>query len=98
MKHALALTVGGNELGLYDYLAFVVVAVCVAGFLALAVFMLGLPGRLAIARKHPDAEAVNVMGWVGFLAVVPWIPGLHVGIQAHGCRRRAPVPSAGAGG
>jgi len=73
MKHALALTVGGNELGLYDYLAFVVVAVCVAGFLALAVFMLGLPGRLAIARKHPDAEAVNVMGWVGFLAVVPWI-------------------------
>jgi len=73
MKHVIAVTVGGNELGLYDYLAFAAVAVCVAGFLALAVFMLGLPGRLALARRHPDAEAVNVMGWVGFLAVVPWI-------------------------
>jgi len=32
-----------------------------------------LPGRIAVARKHPDAEAVNIMGWVGFLALVPWI-------------------------
>ncbi|WP_255011627.1 DUF3302 domain-containing protein [Roseovarius sp. M141] len=35
--------------------------------------ILGLPGRIAVARKHPDAEAVYTMGWVGFLAVVPWI-------------------------
>lgn len=35
--------------------------------------ILGLPGRIAVARKHPDAEAVYAMGWVGFLAVVPWI-------------------------
>lgn len=74
MRSAIAaLTIGGNELGLYDYLAFVAIAVCVLGFLGLAVFMLGLPGRVAIARKHPDAEAVNIMGWVGFLAVVPWM-------------------------
>lgn len=33
----------------------------------------GLPGKIAISRKHPDAEAVNIMGWAGFLAVVPWI-------------------------
>jgi hypothetical protein len=32
-----------------------------------------LPGRIAIACKHPEAEAVYVMGWLGFLAVVPWI-------------------------
>jgi len=37
------------------------------------VFILGLPGRIAIARKHPEAEAVNIMGWVGFLAVIPWV-------------------------
>ena len=43
------------------------------GFL---VFMLGLPGRIAIARNHPEAEAVYLMGWVGFLAVVPWIQAL----------------------
>ncbi len=39
-------------------------------------FVLGLPGRIAIARNHPDADAVNAMGWVGFLAVVPWIQAL----------------------
>ncbi len=33
-----------------------------------------LPVQIAIARNHPDAGAVKVMGWAGFLAVVPWIP------------------------
>ena len=42
-------------------------------FSALVIFILGLPGRIAIARNHPEADAVNAMGWVGFLAVVPWI-------------------------
>ena len=44
----------------------------VAGLVAM-VFILGLPGRIAIARKHPNADAVNIMGWAGFLVVVPWI-------------------------
>ena len=42
-------------------------------FLAFVIFFLGLPGRIAIARNHPEADAVNAMGWAGFLAVVPWI-------------------------
>jgi hypothetical protein len=33
----------------------------------------GLLGRIDIARKHPDAEAVKMMGYAGFLATVPWI-------------------------
>jgi hypothetical protein len=37
------------------------------------VWLAGLPGRIAIARKHPDAEAVKVMGWAGLLVAVPWI-------------------------
>jgi hypothetical protein len=36
-------------------------------------WLAGLPGRIAIARKHPEAEAVKIMGWSGFLVVVPWI-------------------------
>src|SRR5271157_1947381 len=63
----------GFKLDIWDYLAFVTLAVFVAAFLALAVFILGLPGRLAIARKHPEAEAVSLMGWLGFLAIVPWV-------------------------
>ena len=41
--------------------------------LGVVIFILGLPGRIAIARKHPEADAIYLMGWVGFLAVVPWM-------------------------
>lgn len=42
-------------------------------FLTVVVAILTLPGRMAIERKHPDAEAVRTMGLLGFLAVVPWM-------------------------
>jgi hypothetical protein len=63
----------GFKLDLWDYLTFAVVVALIGAFLAAAVFVLGLPGRIAIARKHPDADAINIMGWLGFLAVVPWM-------------------------
>jgi hypothetical protein len=63
----------GFSLDFWDYLTFAVMVALVGAFLALAVFILGLPGRIAIARKHPDAEAINTMGWLGFMAVVPWM-------------------------
>ena len=63
----------GFDLNLWDYLTFLVIVALLVAFLVIAVFVLGLPGRIAIARKHPDAEAVNLMGWLGFLAVVPWL-------------------------
>ena len=63
----------GFELNLWDYLTFAVIFLSVVAFLVVAVLVLGLPGRIAIARRHPDADAVNLMGWLGFLAVVPWI-------------------------
>jgi hypothetical protein len=61
------------QLTTWDYLTFLTFFIIGAGGLGLAVFVLGLPGRIAIARNHPDAEAVNLMGWLGFLAVVPWV-------------------------
>ena len=63
----------GFDLDLWDYLTFLVMFVLIGAFLAVAVLVLGLPGRIAIARKHPDADAINTMGWLGFLAVVPWM-------------------------
>jgi len=63
----------GFKLDGWDYLTFAVVIALVGAFLVVAVFVLGLPGRIAIARKHPDAEAINIMGWLGFMAVVPWM-------------------------
>jgi hypothetical protein len=66
----------GFQLGFWDYATFVAIFIIVAASIATAVFILGLPGRIAIARKHPEADAIYLMGWVGFLAVVPWIQAL----------------------
>src|SRR5271168_921689 len=63
----------GFGLDIWDFLTFAVIIALIGAFLAVAVFVLGLPGRIAIARKHPDADAINTMGWLGFLAVVPWL-------------------------
>ena len=63
----------GFELNIWDYLTFLTLMVTGGAVLASLVWLAGLPGRIAIARKHPDAEAVNLMGWLGFLAVVPWL-------------------------
>src|SRR5277367_1400568 len=63
----------GFKLNIWDYLTFAVLLALVAAFLAVAMFVLGLPGRIAMARKHPDADAINIMGWLGFMAVVPWM-------------------------
>jgi hypothetical protein len=66
----------GFRIDFWDYATFASLAVLVFAGLGVAVFVLGLPGRIAIARNHPDANAVNLMGWVGFVAVVPWIQAL----------------------
>jgi|SRR5271168_4178801 len=63
----------GFDLTIWDYLTFLAVFVLAAGGVCFVVFLLGLPGRIAIARNHPEAEAVNLMGWLGFMAVVPWV-------------------------
>lgn len=57
----------------WDYITLGCGMISVVGLLLLVVSILGLPGRIAVSRNHPDAEAVYTLGWVGFLAVVPWI-------------------------
>ena len=66
----------GFKLDVWDYLAFAAIFLLALCFVILSVFILGLPGKIAVARKHPEAEAVNLMGYVGFLGVVPWIQAL----------------------
>ncbi|TMV08458.1 DUF3302 domain-containing protein [Ruegeria sediminis] len=62
-----------NSYYFWDAVTLVCGMICVFGFLAFIVWLLGLPGRIAVARNHPEAEAVYAMGWAGFLAVIPWI-------------------------
>ncbi|MCA0901891.1 hypothetical protein [Microbulbifer agarilyticus] len=63
----------GFKLDHWDYLnVLVIIGACLC-ILVILLWIAGLPGRIAIARKHPDAEPVRIMGYAGFLAVVPWI-------------------------
>jgi hypothetical protein len=66
----------GFHVGFWDYLTFLAVLVILIAFRAAVIVILGLPGRIAIARNHPQADAVTAMGWLGFLGVVPWVYAL----------------------
>jgi len=64
----------GITLDIWDYLTFLTFFLTAVSAVAFWVWLAGLPGRIAIARKHPDAEAVNLMGWAGLLPTVyPWV-------------------------
>lgn len=63
----------GFSLDFWDYVTFAVLLVAGIGAMTVIVLMAGLPGRIAIARKHPEAEAVQLMGFLGFLPVLPWV-------------------------
>ena len=66
----------GFKLDFWDYATFVAILLALVAVTAILLWLAGLPGRIAIARKHPDAEAVKLLGWAGFLPVVPWIQAL----------------------
>ena len=63
----------GFDLTFWDYLTFATLFAAAICAVVIFVWIAGLPGRIAMARKHPEAEAVNLMGWAGILPVVPWI-------------------------
>jgi hypothetical protein len=47
----------GFELNLWDHLTFLTLVLAVVAGVAFWVWLAGLPGRIAIARKHPEAQA-----------------------------------------
>jgi hypothetical protein len=64
----------GFELTVWDYALFATAALAGVAGLLIYVWIAGLPGRIAIARNHPEAEAVKLLGWSGLLpTIVPWI-------------------------
>jgi hypothetical protein len=63
----------GFELDFWDYVTFLTLVLAGVAGLVIILWVAGLPGRIAIARRHPDAEAVKLMGYAGFLPLVPWI-------------------------
>ena len=62
-----------GAIDLYTYLMFGFLLLGIIAFFSIIVWVLGLPGKIALQRKHPHAETVKIMGWAGALAVIPWI-------------------------
>jgi hypothetical protein len=50
----------GFELDFWSYATFVVLFLLVMSALVFPVWLAGLPGRIAIQRKHPDANPATV--------------------------------------
>jgi Protein of unknown function (DUF3302) len=64
----------GFKLDFWDYATFAIVALAGVAVILIYIWIAGLPGRIALARQHPEAEAVKLMGWAGLLpTVLPWI-------------------------
>ena len=64
----------GFELDFWDYATFATAFLAGGAGVLTYIWIAGLPGRIAIARNHPDAEAVKLMGWAGLLpTVLPWV-------------------------
>jgi Protein of unknown function (DUF3302) len=64
----------GFELDFWDYATFATAFLAGGCGILIYIFMAGLPGRIALARNHPEAEAVKIMGWAGLLpTVLPWV-------------------------
>ncbi len=51
-------------------LVFLLVFACVA--LAVLAGVAALPGRIARSRSHPQADAINICGWVGLPTGILW--------------------------
>lgn len=67
----------GFELDFWDYATFATAFLAGGSGILIYIWIAGLPGRIALARKHPEAEAVKLMGWAGLLpTVLPWIQAL----------------------
>src|ERR1700752_1362715 len=63
----------GFKLDYWDYLTFASLSLMAIAIVVAIVFLGSLPGRIAIARKPPEAEAVKIMGWAGLFFALPWI-------------------------
>ena len=61
-----------------DYFALIVLIVLIAVMVAAWLMLAMMPGQIAKKRGHPQAEAINVMGWwgaitMGVLAPIAWV-------------------------
>ena len=52
-----------------DIFALVVIVVMIAAAIAIVVKVGPIPGNIAKDRRHPQAEAIKVLGWIGVVTL-----------------------------
>ena len=56
---------------------FIILVVLVLLLVLIYIELAKIPGKTAHQRGHPQAEAINVLGWIGLLfGAVPWVIAL----------------------
>jgi len=60
-----------------DIFALIVMGILLAVIIAAVVKLGPLPGNIAKKRGHPQADAINVLGWIGIITMgVSWLIAL----------------------
>lgn len=60
-----------------SFVGFAIIVLLVLLLIWIYVKLAALPGKTASERGHPQAEAINVLGWIGLLlGVAPWLVAL----------------------
>jgi hypothetical protein len=57
------------QLDFFDFMAFAVFGIITTLFVSMVVVIGSLPGKIATARKHPQANAINVASWISLLTL-----------------------------
>lgn len=52
-----------------DIFALIVILVILAAAIWIVVTLGSLPGQIAREKNHPQAEAINILGWIGILTL-----------------------------
>ena len=53
---------------------FIILTILITIGILVFIELAGMPGRIARERDHPEAAAINILGWLGFpLGLVPWL-------------------------
>ncbi len=63
-------------MGALGIFAMIVLLTIILSILGAVVWLAMFPGKVAHRRGHPQAEAINVAGWLGILTGIVWILAL----------------------
>jgi hypothetical protein len=64
--------------GFLDLFALIVLLILLAAAVAIWVMLGLMPGRIARARNHPQAGAINVCGWWGVITMGLLLPVAYI--------------------